>query len=333
VLARLVEAEETPSCRSDEVFSEALARAASDPALALGDDDLHLALYLSLEVHYRSFPETGHRLEWDPALLECRVALEQVFLDGLARAVIAPDPEPERVAEALFELAASDEMPSLSRWIERSADLAQFREFAIHRSAYQLKEADPHSWLIPRLTAKAKVALLEVQFDEYGGGQVDRMHSALYAKTMRTLALADAENAYLDCLPGATLATVNLISVLSLRANMRGAAVGHLAMFEINSAAPNRRYGNALRRLGFDADATDFYDEHVEADSVHENIAAHDLAGSLAQAEPELAGQILFGAGALLELDRRFTEYLLGAWKGGMTSLLALPGGAVDSTP
>jgi hypothetical protein len=48
----------------------------------------------------------------------------------------------------------------------------------------------------------------------------------------------------------------------------------------MTSSIPNRAYANGLRRLGGDADATAFYDEHVEADAVHEQIAAHDLCGS-----------------------------------------------------
>ena len=87
-----------------------------------------------------------------------------------------------------------------------SADLEQFREFVVHRSPYQLKEADPHTWAIPRLDGPAKTALLEVQADEYGGGRPERMHSALFAKTMRALGLDDRENAYLDRIPGVTLA-------------------------------------------------------------------------------------------------------------------------------
>ena len=86
-------------------------------------------------------------------------------------------------------------------------------------------------------------------------------------------------------------------------------------MFEMTSALPNRRYGNALRRLGFGDEATDFYDEHVEADAVHENIAAYDLAGGLARQEPELAADILFGARALLFLEDRFGQHLLEAWE------------------
>jgi hypothetical protein len=92
-------------------------------------------------------------------------------------------------------------------------------------------------------------------------------------------------------------------------------------MFEMTSARPNRRYANALRRLGFDLAATDFYDEHVEADAVHENIAAYDLAGGLARDEPEVADDILFGARALLFLEDRFARHLLSAWERGETSL------------
>lgn len=41
----------------------------------------------------------------------------------------------------------------------------------MHRSAYQLKEADPHSFALPRVPAgRAKAAFVEIQADEYGGG-------------------------------------------------------------------------------------------------------------------------------------------------------------------
>ena len=93
------------------------------------------------------------------------------------------------------------------------------------------------------------------------------------------------------------------MSMFGLHRRLRGAIVGHLACLEMDSTLPNRRYGNAMRRLGFDADATDFYDEHVEADAVHEALAAHDLAGALAADEPALRRDILFGARAMIALD------------------------------
>jgi hypothetical protein len=297
--------------------------AVEDP---IGDDDLQLALYLCFELHYRGFDGVDPAWEWEPGLLTIRAALERAFLGSLEASLLPAEPvDPSRLAEELFRLEAADEGVSLSRYLETKADLEEFREFVVHRSLYQLKESDPHSWAIPRLTGPAKTALLEVQGDEYGGGRPERMHSLLFAKTMRALGLDDRENAYLGRVPGETLATVNLMSALGLRRERRGAIVGHLAMFEMTSSLPNRRYGNALRRLGFDEAATDFYDEHVEADAVHENIAAHDLAGGLACQEPELAEDILFGARALLDLEDRLGRAILASWEAGCSSLRLSP--------
>lgn len=290
----------------------------------LADDDLQLALYLCYELHYRGFTGVDLDWEWHPGLIAFRRSLEEAFFSALTEAVGSnPDPLPiAEVGDLLFDLEANDDGPPLSRYIEQRADLTQFREFVAHRSLYQLKEADPHSWAIPRLTGAAKSALLEVQVDEYGGGRPERIHSALFAKTMRALEMDDRENAYLDHIPGTTLATVNLMTGCGLHRRRLGMIVGHLAMFEMTSTQPNRRYGNGLRRLGFDSDATDFYDEHVEADAAHENIAAYDLAGGLARQEPALACDIVFGARALLYAEKRFAEYLLDSWEKGQSSLL-----------
>ncbi|MQA17771.1 MAG: iron-containing redox enzyme family protein, partial [Pseudonocardiaceae bacterium] len=182
------------------------------------------------------------------------------------------------------------------RYLQRSATLEQFREFVVHRSVYHLKEADPHTWAVPRLACPVKAALVEIQADEYGGGRAERMHSELFRTTMRGLGLCDTYGHYLDAVPAVTLATSNLISLFGLHRRWRGALVGHLAAFEMTSSLPNRRYANALRRLGVDDErATAFYDEHVEADAVHENIAAVDLAGGLVRQDPRLGGDVLWG--------------------------------------
>jgi hypothetical protein len=287
----------------------------------LADDDLHLALYVCYELHYRSFAGVDERWEWDPRLLAVRAELEAVFEAALRRAVAVEPVEPDAVEAELRRMVADDDGPPLSRTLEREARLEQFREFMTHRSAYQLKEADPHSWAVPRLAGRAKEALVEVQADEYGGGRPGRMHASLFAASMRAVGLDDTYGAYLDLIPGTTLATVNLMSLLGLHRRLRGGIVGHLAVFEMTSPEPNRRYGNGLRRLGFGREATEFFDEHVEADAVHEAVAAHDLAQGLAVAEPSLVRDILFGAAALLHLEARFADHLLGRWAAGESSL------------
>jgi hypothetical protein len=193
----------------------------------------------------------------------------------------------------------------------------------VHRSVYQLKEADPHTWAIPRLAGRPKAALVEIQTDEYGNGRPDRMHSTLFANSMREVGLDDSYGAYIDLVPAVTLATSVVASYFGLHRSRRGAIVGHLAALEMTSSLPMRRYGNGLRRLGLGPVATRFFDEHVEADAVHEQVAAHDLCGALAAAEPALTGDILFGAAVCLALDARQATHMIGRWQEGLTSLRA----------
>jgi hypothetical protein len=315
VLIELLREPAHPSASVGELF----AAAAADPVFG---EDMQLSLYLLYELHYRGFGEVDERWEWQPQLLGLRATLEADFEDALREQVPDGAADPSGLADEIRRLIDADDSPQLSGYMEHAATLDQFREFLIHRSAYQLKEADPHSWAIPRLHGPAKAALVEVQADEYGGGRPDRVHATLFAKAMSALDLDSDYGAYLDRIPAVTLATVNLMSLFGLHRRLRGAIVGHLAAFETTSPLPNGRYAKGLRRLGLGEDALDFFDEHVEADSVHENIAVYDLAQGLATSEPQLAGDILFGVRALLHMDGRFAAHVLERWERDDTSLL-----------
>ena len=289
---------------------------------ALGGDDFHLTLYVCYELHYRGFDGVDERWEWHPGLLAFRASLERAFEARLAEVVRHRGTA--RAADMDLQLRTvidAEDGPSLSRHLEFRGSREEFLEMVVHRSAYHLKEADPHSWALPRIDGRAKAALVEIQADEYGGGALPRMHSELFRSTMEELDLDGGYGAYLDHLPGCTLATVNLMSLFGLHRRLRGAIVGHLAVFEMTSAVASRRYANGLRRLGFGPRATDFYLEHVEADSVHESVAANDLAGGLAAESPRLAADVLFGAEAALIMDRLWAEHVTACWERGATSL------------
>jgi hypothetical protein len=289
----------------------------------LADEDFQLTLYLCYELHYRGLAGVDERWEWDPSLLELRAVLEAVFEQALLTAVpMCEESVPSDELDLALRAISEQDGPSLSSYVRGRATLEQVREFMIHRSAYQLKEADPHSWAIPRLAGAPKAALIEIQLDEYGRGRPDFMHAELFAKAMRAVGLDATYGAYLDQTPGVTLATVNLMSLFGLHRRWRGAIVGHLALFEMTSSIPNRRYAEGLRRLGFDGDATLFFDEHVTADAVHENIAAVDLAGGLAAQDPGLLPDILWGARALIHVENRWIGHLLDAWERSESSLL-----------
>ena len=73
----------------------------SPPEDPLGDDDLHLALYLAYELHYRGLPGVPDDLEWDAPILAVRRGLESMFEAGLRRAIGHREVEPGEVARAL----------------------------------------------------------------------------------------------------------------------------------------------------------------------------------------------------------------------------------------
>ncbi len=296
----------------------------------LHDDDVQASLTTLYELHFAGLDGVDDRWEWDPQLVAVRGVLDDAFERRL-RDLVPADPPGDGsgpMAQRLTEIVDADDGPPMSKFLERKATLGQWREFLVHRGTYQLKEADPHAFAIPRIGGRAKVALVEIEADEFGGGRPDRMHAALFAQSMRELGLDATIGSTVDLVPAITLAHANAMSLLGLHRRLRGAIVGHLAALEMTSSIPNRRYANGLRRLGFGEAAWDYFDEHVEADAVHEQIAAHDLAGGLIEAEPQLAPDLLFGARVALALDALVSGHMLECWRVGRSSLRA-PLGAV----
>jgi Iron-containing redox enzyme len=298
--------------------AEQLVAGVADP---LTDDDLQLSLAICYELHYRGFDDVDDAWEWDPELLRLRALLEQRHLTALRDLVGEPAVTDGPVDQQLSALIAADDGPSLSRYLARHGTVEEWQEYLTLRSVYHLKEGDPHTWAIPRLAGRAKAAMVEIQADEYGGGSAERMHSRLFAGMMRDLGLDDGYGALWDDAPAVAFTSVNTMSLFGLHRASRGACLGHLAAVEMTSSEPSRRYSSGLRRLGFGVGTTVFYDEHVEADAVHEQIAAVDMCGSLVAEDPSLAADVLFGAQCSLALDGLTAGHLLGAWESGRSGL------------
>ena len=299
-------------------LAERTAAASTDP---LTDEDLQLALAICYELHYRGFDGVAETWEWDPELLRLRAHLERAHTAALRALVGELEVTDEPVDRQLTALIAADDGPSLSSYMSRSGSLEQWREYLTLRSVYHLKEGDPHTFAVPRLSGRTKAAMVEIQADEYGGGSPARMHSELFAGMMRDLGLDAGYGALWDDAPAAAFASVNTMSLFGLHRRWRGAALGHLACVEMTSSEPSRRYSAGLRRLGYDGTTTVFYDEHVEADAVHEQIASVDMCGSLVAEEPALAADVLFGAACSLAMDGLAAHHLLGAWEAGRSAL------------
>ncbi|RZS80013.1 heme oxygenase-like protein [Motilibacter rhizosphaerae] len=305
---------------SEATLGCARARAA-ETRDALTDEDVQVALLALYELHYTGIDGVPDEAEQEPSVLAVRRALEAAVERDLRRlvartpfaAVLAED-DGEDVDLALERVIAADDGPSLSRYLSRHGDLAQWQEFLRHKSLYHLKEADPHTWVVPRIRGRAKAALVEIQADEYGGGSAVRLHSAMFGRMMRELGLDDTYGAYADDASAEALCAANLMSFFGIARRWRASALGHLAGIEMTSTEPCRRLAAGLRRLRLPESATLYYDEHVEADAVHEQLASKDMCGSLVAAEPELRADLLFGTAAYLAVEGMFGESLLREW-------------------
>jgi hypothetical protein len=283
------------------------------PTRLVVDDDLHLALYLCYELHYGGLP-LAVDMEWDPDLIAARRRFETALITSLRDGVVPARGSATDVADVIAGLIDQDDSPSLSAYMERYGTLDEMRQFVVHRSAYQLKEGDPHTFAIPRLRGRAKQLLVEIQAGEYGADAPGRlMHCELFASTMRHLGLDDRPNAYLDRLPASALAISNLISLFGLNARWSPALVGQLTVFEQTSVVPMQRYSRALARMKAPPEARRFYDVHVQADAEHE-VVAPAMARALVASEPSTAADVIFGAQAALLVETAFAGDLFESW-------------------
>lgn len=284
----------------------------------LHDEDFQLGLWMLFELHFRGFDGVDPDLEWDPLVLHARNGLEVRFEEDLRRLTAA---DVRRARESA--LSVEDQLAflveqgggSLAGFLHRHADRAEFADFLRQRSTYHLKESDPQSFVLPRIDGPAKVALAELQYDEYGAGVPHRLHARMFADALEAIGLDGSYGAYVDEASASTLAVNNAMSMFALRRRLRGAALGHLAAFEATSSIPCRRITAGAERLGLPTATIAYFDEHVEADAAHEQVAIGDVCGNLADDEPSLVDDILFGAACCLRLDEVAGDDLLASWR------------------
>jgi Iron-containing redox enzyme len=285
----------------------------------LCSDDFQLALWLLFELHYRGFEDVDADLEWDANVLQSRRLLERRFEHELrlrtgGHVQRAQEAGPD-VADQLWWLVQNMEGPRLAAYVQREATHAQVLEYLAVRSLYHLKESDPHSFVFPRIDGRAKVALAELQYDEYGAGRPDRLHQTLYGDALEAAGLDRSYGAYVELTPGHVMAVNNVMSLFGLHRRLRGAAMGHLAAFEATSSTPCRKIAGGIERVGLPAASAAYYLEHVEADAVHEQVAIRDICGALVADEPALREDVLFGAACCLYLDAVSATRVLDAWQ------------------
>ncbi len=277
-------------------------------------EDAAITLWSLYELHFRGFEDVDDGLEWHPAVLEVRGRLEQDLEARLRDRWDGQLPDGD-FAEAFFTYVAEHDGPSLGRYVQGAATEDQVLDLLRVRSVYHLKEADPTAWVVPRLTTASKAALMELQFDEYGAGDPNKLHHHLFATGLEAVGLRSEYGAYVDDAPLEALEQNNVMALFGLHRRLRGAALGHLAAFEATSSVPSRWMAAGLERIGLDSAMVAYYKEHITADAVHEQVAVRDICGSLLAEEPTLREDMFFGAFACMDLEARLAHWFFDRWE------------------
>lgn len=282
-----------------------------------GEEDRAVALWMLHALQHRGFGDVDDRADRSPALLALRRRLEDELELRLRERWDAVDRRPDSgdLGDDLFELVAGHEGASLARFVRSEASPTQVRELLRMRAVYHLHEADPVAWVVPVLPVRAKAALVELLYDEYGAGNPNRLHHHLFARGLEEAGLSADYGRYVDEAPAEILEQDNTLRMFGLQRRLRGAAMGHLAAFEASSSVPSRRMVQGLGRLDLGEAIVDYYDEHVAADAVHDQLAARVICASLVEDEPHLRDDVLFGAWTCLDLEDRFARRVLLAWE------------------
>lgn len=292
---------------------------------SLADDDVQLTLWMLYRLHYEGFDGVDLALEWDPGLIGLRRRLEAVVLadlrDRTTGLVDAARDPGTALAERLFTMVDSFEGASVSPYLQREASEEQYAEHLVHRSIYNLRETDPQVFALPRLPGRAQVVMAELVYDEYGAGRPERRHSLLFAEAMQGCGLDSSPGAYVDLVPATALAVVNIMHLFSLRRDLVAASAGHYGAFEATSSAPSRQASSGAERLGLHDRVRDYFDEHVEADAVHEQLMFRDVCGAVVEEDPAAEELVLFGAASCLVVEAAAAEPVLQAWSEGRSSL------------
>ncbi|MFD3696835.1 iron-containing redox enzyme family protein [Streptomyces sp. NPDC058646] len=296
-------------------LADAVAAAGTDP----WGEDLHLALYLLYELHYRGLPGVSDDREWDPALLALRAALEQEFIAALEGAVPRGRSVDEAFGPQLTEPANAS--GSVAAHLAAGGHLWQAREYVALRSLHHLKEADPHAWAVPRLTGRAKAAFVAAEYDAFGAGHPEADRTRLYADLMADLGLDPGDNHYLGHVPAVALARVNLMSLFGLHRAWLGALVGHFACVGTTSPPGSERMVEALTACGAGPAAIRFHAGRATADTVHGQTLRREVIAGLLADEPAREPQIAFGCDATVLLDDRLADHALTAWERGDSAL------------
>ena len=314
-----------------EIVVEALLDGVGPPSMGLDtvdgdplDHDLQLALYVLNELHFAGWVGVDDDLEWNPAVTALRCKLNDEFERRLRHTLPPSLSSPTAEARRLLDLPG----PSVSKYLRDHGTVEQVRESMILRSAYQSKEADPHTFAVPRFAGSTKRVLTEIQSGEYGVGH-KRSHAELFADALIGLDLDPTPNAHIDNCTGPSLAISNLVTLGAMQRRLRGVVLGQLSLFEMDSVVPNQRMVDCCDRLDLDERVRPFFAIHVLADAEHQVMVEASFLVEYPRIDPRQVHNLLLGMRAQSLIDHATARTSVPNWQHDRSALSVVPSPAI----
>ena len=284
------------------------------PRARTDDEDAAIALWSLYELSYRGFDDVDDGLEWEPGVLALRRRLERDLEDRL-RGPLPPAGDDRAVRGGVVRLHRRSR-----RALARGARAAERHRRAGARPAAAALDLPPQGGRPDRVggapaSRRAKAALVELLYDEYGAGDPNRLHAHLFAQGHGGRRAAGGvrrvrrRGAGSRCWSRTTRCRCS---------DCTGAGAARPWVTWPRSRRPARcrrggwprdSSGSASRRSW--SGTTPSTSRRTPCTSSSPSAA---ICGALVEAEPTLADDVFFGAFTCLDLEDRVAGRLLTQW-------------------
>jgi pyrroloquinoline quinone (PQQ) biosynthesis protein C len=289
------------------------ARASADSKQKL---ELHQALHALYSLNFRIPAPGAPHPQFSPVIVEIAESLEKAFLDDLNQAIDtsclqdAPEEAPKfrRWLITLVRSHPAFQHPYYNKFLIEDATKEDLRFFFAQESFLDARFDDVLALLQLGTTGVVKNEIGSNFWDELGNGDLNGVHTDLFAKSLRALGITD------DDLSGNGLAEAlaqgNLSSLLVLKRQHFYKAVGFLFVTELLAPGRFKCVIKSGERNHLSDDALAYQRLHVAIDVIHAGGWMKNVIMPLVGKDPSVRHDIALGALYRLETSRQYLDML-----------------------
>jgi hypothetical protein len=152
-----------------------------------------------------------------------------------------------------------------------------------------------------------KMEIASNYWDEMGNGDLDKMHTAMFVRTLESLGLQPGDGD----LAVEALACGNLALLLSLRRKHFYKAIGYFAATEFLTPSRFTHVLSAWRRHGLPPDAAEYHTAHISIDARHAYNWLANVISPVVDRIPNAGEDIARGTWYRLNTSQRYLDMLL----------------------